>query len=55
MQYINYLYGKQPPFNEQESFEAPYFDYLQAPLQVRWLFIVLPLCCVHVALFDQRD
>jgi len=37
-QYLRYLHNKQPPMTEQEQFEAPYLDYLQAPLQVIVLF-----------------
>eukprot|EP01089_Gocevia_fonbrunei_P005626 TRINITY_DN1610_c0_g1_i1.p1 TRINITY_DN1610_c0_g1~~TRINITY_DN1610_c0_g1_i1.p1 ORF type:complete len:656 (-),score=154.69 TRINITY_DN1610_c0_g1_i1:61-1932(-) len=32
-QYLRYLNKHQPPLTEQESFEGPYLDYLQAPLQ----------------------
>jgi protein arginine N-methyltransferase 5 len=32
-QYVRFLYRKQSPLTEQEHFEAPYWDYLQAPLQ----------------------
>ncbi|KAL6062042.1 Protein arginine N-methyltransferase 5, variant 2 [Balamuthia mandrillaris] len=32
-QYVRYLHKKLPPLTEQELFEAPYLDYLQAPLQ----------------------
>jgi protein arginine N-methyltransferase 5 len=32
-QYVRYLFRKQPRMTEQELFEAPYLDYLQAPLQ----------------------
>lgn len=34
IQYIQYLFSKYPPFSELESFEIPYFDLLQSPLQV---------------------
>uniref|UniRef100_A0A7S1TFA1 Protein arginine N-methyltransferase n=1 Tax=Compsopogon caeruleus TaxID=31354 RepID=A0A7S1TFA1_9RHOD len=33
VQYIAHLFGKQPPSTESEAFEAPFRDYLQAPLQ----------------------
>jgi len=32
-QYLRYLHNKQPAMTEQEQFEGPYLDYLQAPLQ----------------------
>jgi len=32
-QYIRFLHRKQPPLSEQELFESPYWDFLQAPLQ----------------------
>jgi protein arginine N-methyltransferase 5 len=32
-QYIRFLHRKQSPLTDQEHFEAPYWDYLQAPLQ----------------------
>eukprot|EP01117_Protostelium_nocturnum_P013830 TRINITY_DN5206_c0_g1_i2.p1 TRINITY_DN5206_c0_g1~~TRINITY_DN5206_c0_g1_i2.p1 ORF type:complete len:626 (+),score=226.31 TRINITY_DN5206_c0_g1_i2:52-1929(+) len=32
-QYVQFLYSKSPPLSAEESFEAPYLDYLQAPLQ----------------------
>mmetsp|Transcript_36220 Transcript_36220/g.88480 ORF Transcript_36220/g.88480 Transcript_36220/m.88480 type:complete len:558 (-) Transcript_36220:1834-3507(-) len=33
VQYLSHLFGKQPAATEAETFEAPYHDYLQAPLQ----------------------
>eukprot|EP01114_Cavostelium_apophysatum_P020862 TRINITY_DN7112_c0_g1_i1.p1 TRINITY_DN7112_c0_g1~~TRINITY_DN7112_c0_g1_i1.p1 ORF type:complete len:622 (+),score=146.02 TRINITY_DN7112_c0_g1_i1:52-1917(+) len=33
LQYLHFLYNKFPPFTEKTSFEIPYLDYLQAPLQ----------------------
>eukprot|EP00898_Chlorokybus_atmophyticus_P004141 jgi/Chlat1/4728/Chrsp30S04763 len=33
LDYVSYLYRKQPPMTEQEKFEVTYRDYLQAPLQ----------------------
>lgn len=33
VQYLAHLFGKTPGASEAETFEAPYFDYLQAPLQ----------------------
>eukprot|EP00172_Hildenbrandia_rubra_P003545 Plantae.Rhodophyta-Hildenbrandia_rubra.ctg5823.p1 GENE.Plantae.Rhodophyta-Hildenbrandia_rubra.ctg5823~~Plantae.Rhodophyta-Hildenbrandia_rubra.ctg5823.p1 ORF type:complete len:676 (+),score=92.43 Plantae.Rhodophyta-Hildenbrandia_rubra.ctg5823:201-2228(+) len=33
VQYLAHLFGKMPASTEAESFEAPYYDYLQAPLQ----------------------
>jgi type II protein arginine methyltransferase len=33
VQYLAHLFGKMPGASEAETFEAPYYDYLQAPLQ----------------------
>ena len=33
LQYVQYLASKLPPLSEQARHEAPYYDYLQAPLQ----------------------
>eukprot|EP00003_Mantamonas_plastica_P002952 TRINITY_DN1235_c2_g1_i1.p1 TRINITY_DN1235_c2_g1~~TRINITY_DN1235_c2_g1_i1.p1 ORF type:complete len:703 (-),score=243.77 TRINITY_DN1235_c2_g1_i1:16-2124(-) len=33
LQYLNFLHSKIPPMTEDEAFTAPYYDYLQAPLQ----------------------
>lgn len=33
VQYLAHLFGKMPGVSEAETFEAPYYDYLQAPLQ----------------------
>lgn len=33
VQYLAHLFGKMPGASETETFEAPYYDYLQAPLQ----------------------
>eukprot|EP00189_Rhodosorus_marinus_P013204 CAMPEP_0184744622 /NCGR_PEP_ID=MMETSP0315-20130426/7327_1 /TAXON_ID=101924 /ORGANISM="Rhodosorus marinus, Strain UTEX LB 2760" /LENGTH=610 /DNA_ID=CAMNT_0027216379 /DNA_START=105 /DNA_END=1938 /DNA_ORIENTATION=- len=33
IQYLGYLFGKQPASTEAERFEAPYQDFLQSPLQ----------------------
>lgn len=33
VQYLAHLFGKMPGSDEAESFESPYYDYLQAPLQ----------------------
>ena len=33
LQYMQYLASKLPPLSEQARHEAPYYDYLQAPLQ----------------------
>lgn len=38
-QYIRYLHNKAASMTEQEQFEAPYLDYLQAPLQVKPLVL----------------
>lgn len=32
-QYLRFLHRKMPRLTDQELFEAPYWDYLQAPLQ----------------------
>lgn len=34
VQYIHFLYGNYPPFSQEDQIEIPYYDYLQAPLQV---------------------
>jgi len=33
MQYLHHLWQSRPPRTEQAAFEAPYYDYLQVPLQ----------------------
>ena len=33
VQYLAHLFGKMPDSSEAETYEAPYYDYLQAPLQ----------------------
>lgn len=33
VQYLAHLFGKMPGASEAETYEAPYYDYLQAPLQ----------------------
>ena len=33
VQYLAHLFGKMPGSSEAETYEAPYYDYLQAPLQ----------------------
>lgn len=33
VQYMHFLYGKKDPMDPKALFEAPYLDYLQAPLQ----------------------
>lgn len=33
VQYLAHLFGKMPGATEAETFESPYYDYLQAPLQ----------------------
>lgn len=33
VQYLAHLFGKMPGATEAETYEAPYYDYLQAPLQ----------------------
>lgn len=33
VQYLAHLFGKMPGVTEAETFETPYYDYLQAPLQ----------------------
>lgn len=33
VQYLAHLFGKMPGASEAESYEAPYYDYLQSPLQ----------------------
>lgn len=33
LQYLRYLYTRRPPLTEQQAFESPFYDYLQAPLQ----------------------
>jgi type II protein arginine methyltransferase len=33
VQYLAHLFGKMPGASEVETFESPYYDYLQAPLQ----------------------
>ena len=32
--YLHWLHTDVPPFTEADQFEMPYYDYLQAPLQV---------------------
>ena len=53
MQYLEHLRLRLFPVSEQDRFEAPYYDYLQAPLQPLMDNLESQTVSPHPALYDM--